>query len=105
VFVGAEPRVHQVFGRAKPGGGVDGMVTVSHGPIYARLGAGVVAGIPGSIRPDDALPAMGGLFGVGLQGGGRHVKGRIGVDYDVRLDTGMRVNQTVLLTLRFMFGF
>ena len=105
VQVGAQGKVHQVFGRARPGGGLDGVVTVSRGPVYARLGAGVMTGIPMSRDLLDAPPTIGGLAGVGLQGGGRHVIGRIGVDYDVRVDTFGRTNQTVLLELGLVFGF
>lgn len=105
VQVGAEGKVHQVFGRPRVGGGLDGIVTVSRGPVYARLGAGVMTGVPMSREPTDAPPTIGGLVGVGLQGGGRHVLGRIGVDYDARVDTLGRTNQTVLLNLALVFGF
>lgn len=105
VQVGAEGKVHQVFGRKRPGGGLDGVVTLSRGPVYGRLGAGVMTGVPMSRHLHDAPPTIGGLAGVGLQGGGRNVIGRIGVDYDVRVDTLGRTNQTVLLNLGLMFGF
>lgn len=105
VQVGAQGKVHQVFGRGRPGGGLDGVVTLSRGPVYARLGAGVMTGIPMSRDLLDAPPTIGGLAGIGLQGGGRNVIGRIGVDYDVRVDTLGRTNQTVLLELGLMFGF
>jgi hypothetical protein len=105
VLVGAEGKVHQIFGRERPGGGLDGVVTLSRGPVYARLGAGVMTGVPMSRDLLDAPPTIGGLAGIGLQGGGRHVIGRIGVDYDVRVDTLGRTNQTVLLQLGFIFGF
>jgi hypothetical protein len=105
VQVGAQGKVHQVFGRTRPGGGLDGVLTVSRGPVYARVGAGVMTGIPMSRDLLDAPPAIGGLAGIGLQGGGRNVIGRIGVDYDVRVDTLGRTNQTVLLELGLMFGF
>lgn len=105
VQVGAEGKVFQVLGRKRPGGGLDGVVTVSRGPVYARLGAGVMAGVPMSRDLLDAPPAIGGVVGIGLQGGGSNVVGRIGIDYDVRLDTLGRTNQTILLNLGFMFGF
>jgi hypothetical protein len=105
VFVGADVRVQQYFGRNRPGGGADGVITVSIGHVYGRLGVGAMAGVPGSRDVDDALPSVGGVVGMGLQGGGNNVVGRIGIDYDVRLDPTGRVNQTVLLTLRFVFGF
>lgn len=105
VFVGAEGHVLQYFGRKAAGGGADGVLTVSQGPAYARVGAGVMTGIPGSRDVQDFHPAMGGLAGIGLQGRAGDLVGRIGVDYDVRMDTTGRVNQTVLLSLRFVFGF
>jgi hypothetical protein len=105
IFVGADGRVLQYFGRKAPGGGLDGVLTVSQGPVYGRIGAGVVTGVPGTRDVRDALPAMGGLAGIGLQGRAGGVVGRIGIDYDVRLDTSGRVNQSVMLTLRLVFGF
>jgi hypothetical protein len=105
LFVGAEGHILQYFGRRAPGGGADGVLTFSHGPVYGRMGAGVMAGIPRSPDLRDAPPAIGGLVGVGLQGRSGNLVGRVGIDYDVRVDTFGHVNQTVLLTLRFVFGF
>ena len=105
VMFGGEFKIHQVLGRKKPGYGYDGVFTLSHGRVFGRVGAGVVTGIPGSRDPNDVRPAMGGLVGFGVQGGGDHVLGRMGLEYDVRMDTDLRVNQTILLTLRLVFGF
>jgi hypothetical protein len=104
VLMGGEGKVHQILGRKPPGGGLDGVVTLSHRFIYARLGAGVMSGVPMSRDPLDAPPAIGGLVGAGLQGGGHRVVGRIGIDYDVRVDTTGRFNQTVLVNLCLVFG-
>jgi hypothetical protein len=105
LFVGADGHIVQYFGRKAPGGGADGVLTLSQGPLYARLGAGVMAGIPRGRDLDDAPPAIGGVMGLGLQGRAGSLVGRVGVDYDVRVDAFGQVNQTVLLTLRFVFGF
>lgn len=104
VQVGAEGKIHQILGRKRPGGGLDGVVTISRGRLYGRLGAGVMTGIPMTRHTSDAPPTIGGLVGVGLQGGGRKVVGRIGVDYDVRVDTFGRMSQTVMLNLGLVFG-
>jgi hypothetical protein len=105
VFVGADAHLLQYFGRKKPGGGVDGVLTLSRGPVYGRVGAGVMAGIPRGPDLADASPSLGGVVGLGLQGRAGNLVGRVGVDYDVRVDAFGQVNQTVLLTLRFVFGF
>ena len=105
VFVGADARIVQVFGRKAPGGGVDAMLTLAAGPVYGRVGAGVMTGIPRSMDLHDAMPSLGGTVGLGLQGRKGDLVGRVGVDYDVRVDPFGHVNQTVFLTLRFVFGF
>lgn len=105
LFVGADAKILQSFGRKRPGGGVDAMLTVSRGNIYGRLGAGAMMGIPNGPDVNSTAPAVGGLVGFGLQGRSGDVVGRIGVDYDVRLDNTGRVNQTVMLSLRIVFGF
>src|SRR5690606_8644987 len=76
VFVGADARILQYFGRNRPGGGVDGVLTVSRGPVYGRLGAGVVTGVPSTRDVHDAPPAIGGLVGFGLQGRAKSLGGR-----------------------------
>lgn len=104
IMVGAEGHLVQMFGRKKPGGGVDGVVTLVYGPVYVRAGVGTMAGIPATKDLDDALPAVGGLVGIGLQTHRKHIAGRIGVDYDYRIDTAGRPIQMVLVTLRVSFG-
>ena len=104
VLVGAEGHLVQIYGRKKVGGGVDGVVTLAYGPVYVRAGVGTMAGIPATRDLDDALPAVGGVLGLGLQTQRKHVAGRIGVDYDYRIDTAGRPIQTVLLILRVSFG-
>jgi len=104
ILVGAEGHLQQFFGRKKVGGGVDGVVTLGWHWAYVRAGLGTVAGIPATRDLDDARPAVGGIVGIGLQTHDDHVAGRIGVDYDLRIDTLGRPIQTVLLVLRVSFG-
>jgi hypothetical protein len=104
VLVGAEGHLVQLFGRKKVGGGVDGVVTAAWGPVYVRAGLGTMAGVPATRDLDDALPSVGGLIGIGLQTHRDHIAGRIGLDYDYRIDTAGRSIQTVLLVLRVSFG-
>lgn len=102
--VGADAHILQYFGRKKPAGGVDAMISASYRWVYVRGGLGVMAGLPATRVLHDARPAVGGVVGVGLQTWGDHVGGRIGVDYDLRVDTAGRPIQTFLLSLRIMFG-
>ena len=104
VAVGAEGHLVQLFGRKKVGGGVDGVVTAGWGPVYVRAGLGTMAGLPATRDLDDVRPAVGGLVGIGLQTHHDHIAGRIGIDYDYRIDTAGRSIQTVLLILRVSFG-
>lgn len=102
--VGAEAHLLHFYGRRKPAGGVDAMITASYRMLYIRGGLGTMANLPATRDLDRGLPAVGGVIGVGLQTWGDHVGGRIGVDYDFRVDTAGRPIQTVLLSLRIMFG-
>lgn len=102
--VGADAHLLQYFGRKKPAGGVDAMLTASYRFMYVRAGLGVMAGLPATRMLDDTRPAVGGVVGIGLQTWREHVGGRIGVDYDLRVDTAGRPIQTFLLTLRIAFG-
>lgn len=104
VYVGPDLHLLQYFGRKKVGFGVDGVATVSLRHVYARAGLGTSVGMPASADVRDTRPMVGGLVGGGLVGRLDDVEGRLGVDYDVRVDTSGRVAQTVLLTLRMTFG-
>ncbi|HET6582009.1 MAG TPA: hypothetical protein VFG69_01155 [Nannocystaceae bacterium] len=104
VAIGVEGHLVQLYARKKVGGGVDGVATIGWGPVYVRAGLGTMAGIPATRDLDDARPSVGGLLGIGLQTHRDHIAGRIGVDYDYRIDTAGRPIQTVLLVLRVSFG-
>jgi hypothetical protein len=94
--VGADAHLLQYFGRKKPAGGVDAVLTMSWRQVYVRGGLGVMAGMPATRDLRDARPAVGGVVGIGLQTWRGNVGGRIGVDYDFRVDTAGRLIQTVL---------
>jgi len=102
--VGADAHLLRYFGRKRPAAGLDAMITASYRMVYVRGGLGVMAGLPATRALDDARPAIGGVVGIGLQTFRNHVGGRIGADYDLRLDTAGRPIQTFMLSLRLMFG-
>lgn len=100
---GADAWMLKYLERKKVGGGLHGVVTVTRRPVYVRAGVGALTGIPGT--PDDSVfrPAVGGLVGFGLEGGGSHVTGRFGFDYHASLDKAGRVNNTFLFAIRLKF--
>lgn len=102
--VGADAHLLQYYGRKRPAGGVDAMITASYRMFYVRGGLGTMANLPATRDIHRSRAAVGGVVGVGLQTWGDHVGGRIGVDYDFRVDTDGRPIQSVFLTLRVMFG-
>lgn len=104
ISVGADAKLVQVFDRKRVGGGVDAMLTAGWGPAYVRGGLGVMTGLPATRVLGDARPAIGGLVGIGLASYRDHFGGRIGVDYDLRLDSAGRPIQSVFISLRFEFG-
>lgn len=102
--VGPDFHLVQYFGRKKPALGLDAMVTGSWGPIYVRGGLGVMTGLAATRNLNDMRPGVGGVVGIGLQTLRDHVGGRVGVDYDFRMDTAGRPVQTVMISLRLFFG-
>jgi len=103
-YFGPDFHLMQYFGRKKAGFGVDAMATVTLRHVYARAGVGAAMGMPAGPDVNDTRPMLGGLVGGGLVGRLDKAEGRLGVDYDLRVDTSGRVAQTVLLTLRLTFG-
>lgn len=104
LYFGPDLHILQYFRRKKPGFGVDAMATMSLRHVYARVGAGTAMRIPTRRDIHDTRPMMGGLVGGGLVGRLHEVEGRLGVDYDVRIDTTGRIAQTVLVTMRLSWG-
>ncbi len=104
VSFGANPWVLQRL-EAKGGtGGLLGVVSLRHRNIYARTGAGVLLGPPGSLDDRDVRSSVAGLVGLGLESRGEHVRGRFGFDYVASYDKAGRVNNTVFLVLALRFG-
>jgi hypothetical protein len=102
--VGPDLHLVQYFGRKQPALGIDAMFTGSWGPVYARAGVGVMTRLAATRQLEDALPGVGGVVGIGLQTLRDHVGGRVGVDFDFRMDTAGRPVQTVMISLRLFFG-
>ena len=73
-----------------PGGG--------HGTIDVGLGA--LGGLPRAHLLHETTAAVGGVVGVGLTFG-REPMIRVGVDYDLRINTKLEPVHTFLLALRF----
>jgi hypothetical protein len=103
-YFGPSFDIMQYYGRKKVGFGVDATATVTLRHVYARMGAGTSFGIPASPDVNDTRPMIGGLLGAGLVGRLDSVEGRLGIDYDVRVDTSGRVAQTVVVAMRLTFG-
>lgn len=103
-YFGPDFRLMQYFGRKKVGFGVDAMATFTLRHVYARVGLGTSVGMPAGPDVKDTRPMIGGLLGAGLVGRLDDVEGRLGFDYDVRVDTSGRVAQTMLVTMRLTFG-
>lgn len=102
--VGVHPFLTQYFGRWRPAGGADIVVRGSVGHFYLRGGLGAMGGLPRARDLGDYRPAIGGVVGLGLQGRREDLYGRIGVDYDVRVNTDFEVVQTVFLVARLEFN-
>jgi hypothetical protein len=105
VTIGVDGHVFNLFDRKMPGGGADVVASTSFGPVYLRAGSGVLGGLPNGLDSSVSRPAIGGLVGVGAQVSDGSWGGRVGVDYDVRVDRSLGVMHTVMLSARFAWGF
>lgn len=92
--------IQPYYGRKALSGGADVTSTLLVGPVYLRTGLGAIGGLPTGHRLDRILPAVGGVVGVGLSLG-RAPMIRIGVDYDLRVNTQLQPIQTVMVAFRF----
>lgn len=97
---GVAMQVQPYYGRKALSGGADVTSTLLLGPFYLRTGLGAVGGLPTGHRLDKGLPAVGGVVGVGLALG-REPMIRIGVDYDLRINTRLEPIHTVMVAFRF----
>lgn len=96
---GVAMQVTPYYGRKAPSFGADVTSTAILGPIYLRTGLGAVGGIPRGHMLHNTAPAIGGVVGVGLNFG-REPMVRVGVDYDLRINTRLEPNHTVFLVVR-----
>jgi|GEM_PF-2658091 len=87
------------YERKTPSFGADVISTIVLGPIYVRTGLGAVGGLPRLHMLHQTVAGLGGVVGVGLSLGREPVV-RIGVDYDLRVNTKLEPVQTFLLALR-----
>lgn len=87
------------YERKAPSYGADVTSTLMLGPIYLRTGLGAVGGLPRGHMLHNTAPAIGGVLGVGLNFG-REPMVRVGVDYDLRVNTRLEPIHTVFLVVR-----
>ncbi len=97
---GVAMQMQPYYGRKALSGGADVTSTLMVGPFYLRTGLGAVGGLPTGHRLHNTLPAVGGVVGVGLNLG-REPMVRIGVDYDLRVNTRLEPVHTVMVAFRF----
>jgi hypothetical protein len=87
------------YERKAPSYGADVTSTLILGPIYLRTGLGAVGGLPRGHMLHNTAPAIGGVLGVGLNFG-REPMVRVGVDYDLRVNTRLEPIHTMFLVVR-----
>jgi hypothetical protein len=87
------------YERKKPSFGADVTSTLVLGPVYLRTGLGAVGGLPRGHMLHSTAAGIGGVVGVGLTFG-RAPMLRVGVDYDLRVNTRLEPVHTVFLAVR-----
>lgn len=97
---GVALQMQPYYGRKAPSGGADVTSTLLIGPVYLRTGIGAIGGLPRGHVLHSTLPAVGGVVGIGLSLG-REPMIRIGVDYDLRVNTKLEPVHTVMVAFRF----
>jgi hypothetical protein len=88
------------YERKKASYGADVTMTALLGPVYLRTGLGALGGLPRAHLLHQTTAGVGGVVGVGLSLG-RKPMVRVGVDYDLRVNTRLEPVHTFLLALRF----
>jgi hypothetical protein len=97
---GVALQMQPYYGRKAISGGADVTSTLLLGPVYLRTGLGAIGGLPTGHLLHRTLPAVGGVVGVGLSLG-REPMIRVGVDYDLRINTRLQPIHTLMLAFRF----
>ena len=87
------------YERKTPSYGADVTATALLGPVYVRTGLGALGGLPRGHLLHETMAAVGGVVGTGLSFG-RAPMVRVGVDYDLRLNTSGEWVHTGFLVLR-----
>lgn len=87
------------YERKAPSFGADVTSTVVLGPVYLRTGLGAVGGLPRGHMLHNTAAGIGGVVGMGLTFG-RAPMLRVGVDYDLRVNTRLEPVHTVFLAVR-----
>jgi hypothetical protein len=87
------------YERKTPSFGADVTSTLVVGPVYLRTGLGAVGGLPRGHMLHNKAAGVGGVVGVGLTFG-RAPMLRVGVDYDLRVNTRLEPIHTVFLVVR-----
>ncbi|EDM74747.1 hypothetical protein PPSIR1_35527 [Plesiocystis pacifica SIR-1] len=100
VMLGAVAHVTPYYERKAPSWGVDITSTAILGPIYVRTGIGALGGLPRRHRLHETAAAVGGVVGAGLIFDADDAMYRIGLDYDIRVNTHLEPVHTGFVTLR-----
>jgi hypothetical protein len=96
---GVATQITPYYERKTPSFGADVTSTVILGPVYLRTGLGAVGGLPRGHMLHNTAAGIGGVVGVGLTFG-RAPMVRVGVDYDLRVNTRLEPVHTFLLAVR-----
>lgn len=97
---GVVTHITPFYERKAPSFGADVTATAVLGPIYIRTGLGALGGLPRAHLLHTTTAGIGGVVGAGLTFG-RAPMVRVGVDYDLRVNTKLEPVHTFLLALRF----
>lgn len=96
---GVATQITPYYERKAPSFGADVTSTFVLGPVYLRTGLGAVGGLPRGHMLHHTAAGVGGVVGMGLTFG-RAPMVRIGVDYDLRVNTRLEPVHTVFLAVR-----
>ena len=96
---GVATHITPYYERKTPSYGADVTMTAVLGPVYLRTGLGALGGLPRDHLLDETMAAVGGVVGVGLTFG-RVPMIRVGVDYDLRVNTKLEPVHTFFLAVR-----
>ncbi|HLT38836.1 MAG TPA: hypothetical protein VK034_21260 [Enhygromyxa sp.] len=96
---GVATQVTPYYERKAPSFGADVTMTAILGPVYLRTGLGALGGLPRAHLLHTTTAGIGGVVGVGLTFG-REPMVRVGVDYDLRINTKLEPVHTFFLAVR-----